>query len=324
MNLEEISLKKDNKNFFSRALKKIRSKIMPLALSSLIFFSCNTKFVDIPDPKGPYFSIVVLPDTQYYMESYPEIFNGQIEWINENKEKYNIGCVLHLGDIVQNADVIEEWDNAKNGVDLLDKDIPLLLSVGNHDSYPKNDPDRTENYNDYFGGYMRSDENKGFYSEEDVDNSYMLFDHDGEKFIAISIEYDPSIDSSVMDWADEVAQNYPDRKAIIVSHAVIEDVSRANFSKQGQAIYDKFKDNENVFLILTGNKDGETYRKDYYRGNIIYSMLSNYQCRKNGGNGWLRILKFFPESNKIKAETYSSYLKKFEKDFNSEFLIDWE
>jgi hypothetical protein len=48
------------------------------------------------------FTIIVLPDTQYYSENYPWIFDNQTRWIIENIEKLNIVFVSHEGDLVQN------------------------------------------------------------------------------------------------------------------------------------------------------------------------------------------------------------------------------
>ena len=43
------------------------------------------------------FSIVVLPDTQFYSESYPGIFTNQTQWIVDNKDRLNIKFVIHVG-----------------------------------------------------------------------------------------------------------------------------------------------------------------------------------------------------------------------------------
>jgi len=62
-----------------------------------------------------YFSIVVMPDTQYYTRPYLTVFNAQFgpaqrhykkqsKWIADHKYKYRIKSVLHLGDIVDSHD----------------------------------------------------------------------------------------------------------------------------------------------------------------------------------------------------------------------------
>ena len=73
--------------------------------------------------------------------------------------------------------------------------------------------------------------------------------------------------------------------------------------------------------MLCGHAEAENMRMDTYKGNIVYSLLANFQDRPNGGNGWLRILQFSPENNEIRVKTYSPVLDRWEKDSNSEFTL---
>jgi len=66
------------------------------------------------------FTIVVLPDTQIYAQSHPDIFTSQTQWIVDNKEALNIVFVTHEGDIVQNWNSITEWERANTSMSLLD------------------------------------------------------------------------------------------------------------------------------------------------------------------------------------------------------------
>lgn len=45
--------------------------------------------------------------------------------------------------------------------------------------------------------------------------------------------------------------------------------------------------------------------------------------QKNGGNGWLRIMKFLPAKNKIAVTTYSPVLKQYAKDAQNQFELEW-
>ena len=60
-----------------------------------------------------FFSIAVLPDTQYYTAlrngGTMEMFYNQIQWIRDNRKKENIEYVIHLGDITDH-DVPVEWE----------------------------------------------------------------------------------------------------------------------------------------------------------------------------------------------------------------------
>jgi hypothetical protein len=49
-------------------------------------------------------------------------------------------------------------------------------------------------------------------------------------------------------------------------------------------------------------------------------MLADIQKRPNGGDGWLRLIRFLPSSRQIQVRTYSPVLDKFETDQNSRSL----
>ncbi len=49
------------------------------------------------------FTIVALPDTQNYSQSYPQIFTSQTQWILSNQASQNIAFVAHEGDITNNG-----------------------------------------------------------------------------------------------------------------------------------------------------------------------------------------------------------------------------
>ena len=53
-------------------------------------------------------------------------------------------------------------------------------------------------------------------------------------------------------------------------------------------------------------------------------MLTDYQGLPNGGDGWLRSLKFVPGENKIHVRTYSPLLNKDKEDPKHTFSLDYE
>ena len=73
------------------------------------------------------FSIIVLPDTQFYSESYPETYMAQTRWIRQRAEPDNVKFVIHLGDIVQNPDEPQEWEVADRAHRLLDGVVPYSV-----------------------------------------------------------------------------------------------------------------------------------------------------------------------------------------------------
>jgi hypothetical protein len=285
------------------------------------------------------FSIIVLPDTQYYSESYPAIIDAQTQWIVNKKDELNIVHVAHVGDIVDdsepgNASHIAQWNNADTAMSLLEDPfttsladgIPYGISPGNHDQWPVGNPDGTELYNLYFGESRFI--GRGYYGGHygiDNDNHYSLFSASGMDFIVVYLEFDPIANPGVLAWADDLLKTYGNRRAIIVSHYLIEVGEGASFGSQGAAIYNALKDNPNLFLMLSGHKHGEGKRVDVEPHNhTIHTLLADYQERSNGGDGWLRILEFSPLDNLIRVETYSPTLNLYETDSDSRFELSYD
>ena len=110
----------------------------------------------------------------------------------------------------------------------------------------------------------------------------------------------------------------------MVSHYIVGTGNPAAFGTQGQAIYDNLKDNPNLFLLLCGHICGEGQRSDVFDGTTVRSILTDYQCRTNGGNGWLRIMTFSPANDTITFKTYSPTLNQFETDADSQFTLSYD
>ena len=64
----------------------------------------------------------------------------------------NVVYVAHEGDIVNTATTASQWVNANAAMSLLDaiSDLPVGLCVGNHDQNPKEDPNGTAEFNQWF------------------------------------------------------------------------------------------------------------------------------------------------------------------------------
>jgi len=77
-------------------------------------------------------TLIALPDTQYYAELDPEILESQVDWILRTADELDTRFVIHLGDIVDN-NVEVEWQRAASSLKKLSGRIPFSLAVGNHD-----------------------------------------------------------------------------------------------------------------------------------------------------------------------------------------------
>jgi hypothetical protein len=289
---------------------------------------------------GADFTIIALPDTQYYSSSLnggsPAIFNSQTQWITTNRSARNIVFVTQLGDCVQDGDQHEsEWINADTAIrkiedpvaTTLPNGIPYGVAVGNHDQSPTGSATGTTTFfNKYFGsGRFSGRPYYGGHYGSNNDNHYELLSASGLNFVIVHLEYDPSANAAVLAWANTILQTYSDRRAIVVSHYIINSGFNASFGTQGKAIYNALKGNPNLFLMLCGHiTPPEGQRTDTLNGHTVYTLLSDYQSRTNGGNGWLRILEFSPANNVIRVKTYSPWLNQFETDADSQFNLSYD
>ena len=283
---------------------------------------------------GPDFTIIGVPDTQYYTGELNggtnAIFQAQTNWIVANRASRNIAYVATLGDCVEHGDNggnSIEWQRADASYSLIENPgttgllhgIPYGVTVGNHDQSPIGNPDGTTTfYNQYFGsGRFTGRSYYGGHYGADNDNWYDLFSAGGMDFLVISLEYDPTPDPAVLSWADNLLTTYASRKAILLSHFLVNTGNPAGFGPQGQAVYDALKGHANLSLMLCGHVPGEGRRQDTFSGHTIHTLMSDYQGRANGGSGWLRILEFSPANNVVRVKTYSPWLDQYEADADS-------
>jgi hypothetical protein len=291
---------------------------------------------------GADFNLIVLPDTQYYSSTMngatPSMFYAQTQWIVNNKTTLNIPYVTSVGDIVQtgnNDGNNTEWIVADTAYKILENaGIPYGVVPGNHDEGDNlsnlGSASITGSYNNWFGvSRFTGRSYYGGHPGTGNDNHYDLFSVSGMDFIVLHFAYDESPSGTrfqnVLTWANGVLQQYPARRAILVSHYILNNGNPATFGPQGQTLFNALKNNPNVFLTLSGHIGfpGEGQRSDTVSGNVIQSVMSDFQDRANGGSGWLRIMTFSPASNQISVKTYSPVLNQNMTDAGSQFTLPY-
>jgi len=299
-----------------------------LILGMVILCGLEGNVINTVQAEQTNFTLIVLPDTQEYTyhSNHNSIFYSQTQWIWNNKDMLNIVVVSGEGDIVS-FPTDGEYSVANQAYSTLETSytghpdgIPYAIPPGNHDHGDETDPTLIK-YNQYFGisRFTGRDYYGGHYSTTN-NNSYILFDTSGMSFIAIALDYNSS--TVVLNWADDLLQMYSNRRAIVIEHCIL-DVD-ASWEENGQTIYDTLKDNPNLFLMLCGHMHGENRRIETYNGNTVNILLANYQAYSNGGNGYLRIMTFYPATNRIQVKTYSPYVNLYETDADSQFNLTYD
>ncbi|MFV0426430.1 MAG: fibronectin type III domain-containing protein [Beutenbergiaceae bacterium] len=297
------------------------------------------------------FTIVVIPDTQKYAENADLAANytAQTEWIVEQQDALGIKFVMHLGDIVNSHPVTSQWDRATAAQSVLDEAaIPNSVLPGNHDMSLSTG--EAPKYNTYFppsryadaswnsdtvsyGGYLGQNQ----FGPDPVDrqnmNNYSLLTVGGVDLLMLNIEYE--MPQYSIDWAQRVIDAYPDRTVIMATHGWITQTGDwMNWTLRTDTdtntavdVFNNFVYNNcSISMVVAGHMadktTGEANRTDLNAcGEPVQQILTDYQRRDNGGDGWLRYYTFNPAEATVDAYTYSPVLDQYENDENSQFSL---
>jgi hypothetical protein len=301
-------------------------------------------------PKKP-FTIILLPDTQKYKHedrgSRSHIFESQTKWIVDHVIDKNIVLALHLGDIVDYSNP-EQWHYASKSLNILNGIVPYVLAVGNHDVSGLDGTKNTRLFNEQF---KANDFNnftpkqsgltslQGVFEENHRENSYYRFNFEGDDYIVISLLYCPS--DQMLGWANNIVATHPESKVVVITHSYlgknnqhVKVGDKQNLSNcetfwpeekgnEGQQIWEKLiSKHSNMQFVFSGHLLPRRLVSKGLNGNMVFEITTNYQNMENGGNGFLRLLKFFPGGKRVLVKTYSPFLDEYLKDDQNFFEID--
>ena len=300
-----------------------------------------TLHVIIDQTQATSFALAVLPDTQFYSESFPSQFNAQTQWVADHITTDNLVFVTHVGDVVQNGGQgvdrnKSEWDRANIAMSILDGNllvnpdglIPYAVAPGNHDYDIVHNHGSATRFVEFFGASRYNDRSWYFGSSQDQLNHYQVFNGGGFQILHITLEWEPR--ASALSWAQGVIETHPDLPVVLSTHAYLQASGNrfatpsSSDGHSGEDIYQQLvRPNPQVFMVLNGHFAGEAHQiSTNHLGQDVIEILADYQNRPNGGDGWTRLLEFLPHENRIDVKTYSPTLDQFETDADSQFSID--
>lgn len=303
-----------------KKVKNVNHKVSPIVLfvivivlASVIIYANNLfnnseQNNTIQNDKD-FFTIIMLPDTQNYSQSYPDIFLAQTEWIVQNKENLNIVFVAHAGDIVNVPSDKNQWINAQNAMQVLTKNnISYGASLGNHDytSISK----RETLFKDYF---TQTDFGTPILRDTfESDTSIVNITASGKELTLIFFPFCP--DKNMLNWAKEKLVNN-DNEKFMFTHAYLgSDASRfTHVCNSTQYIWDDFiKTQKHLGLVGSGHVHTEAIRfsKNDFNEPVI-EFVSDYQTYSESQSGYLKILTFYPKENLLVMSTFSPNKNKF-------------
>lgn len=282
------------------------------------------------------FTIVALPDTQYYSQYDRTIFEAQTAWVVANVGTLNIKGVVHLGDIVNKGTDLTQWANADRAMDKLDNVVPYFVAIGNHD-YDSLTKRRPFKFNANFGPTRFSSYPwyLGSFPTGSNENSYGLIQYsDTNAFLVLVLEFLPKPES--LNWAAGIVAANPDKEVLLVTHSFLNnDSTRVDIcdsagvydvvGSRGEDLWNNFvAKHPNIFLVLNGHTKTTGRRADLNEsGKLVNQLLSDFQKSSLDLAGYLRILKFRPSLDVIEVTTFSPTRGTYLTDTANQFTIPW-
>ncbi len=264
-------------------------------------------------PKPEPFTIAWMSDTQYYSRSFPETFTVITQWLVDNREEENIVYMGFTGDIVHNG-TDREWRRAQDALGLLDGALPYGVLAGNHDVGTRK-KDYTA-YGELFGEARFEAQPHYGGSYENNRGHYDLIDAGGMELIFVYMGW--GVDDAGIDWINAILKQYPDRTAVLMLHEYLS--TDGSHSEAGRELFERIVvPNANVKFVLCGHNHGVARREDLIdddgdgrNDRLVYQLLADYQGEPDGGNGFLRLLRFDPANGRIDVTTYSPLLDEYD------------
>src|SRR5581483_6065527 len=235
-----------------------------------------------------FFTIVVLPDTQYYTEvqwKTDQYFRAQTQWIVDHQKEENIVFVSQVGDLQQDGtylrtdehqfdDTIKDriqaskenpnnppqndvqWQRASACMKILDDaDIPLCAVAGNHDYEHWDKIAWPIKYLAYFGPqrYWRKKWFGGYSPGGKVSppgmDMFQYFQDGGTKLLSIGLQFAPGEEDFT--WAQKIIEQNPGVPTIVSTHDYQNTHKR---DPNGEAIWNGLvKQNPQIFMVLSGH-----------------------------------------------------------------------
>lgn len=284
------------------------------------------------------FTIVVLPDTQIYADRHPHHLTNQVDFVLRHARDHEVVAVLHEGDVTNdNSDA--QWERAAHALRRLEGEVPLVMSLGNHDYGKKGSgADRTTQFHRWFP-FESFTSVKSTFEPGRADNAFHRVSTPEGPWNVLALEFGPR--DEVVAWAKTQLDAEPTTPTIVLTHAYLYSdhtrydrrrddqrwapqlygVARTQGVNEGEELFRKLVEPcSQVRFVLCGHVLNEgtglctDTRSD---GTRVHQILANYQTRSEGGESYLRLLTFTETS--VQVRTYSPALDRELDDARNRF-----
>ncbi len=187
--------------------------------------------------------------------------------------------------------------------------------------------------NSFYDSHFGSNRKMHFREEGKTENYFLYLNAAGMKFLILTLEFKPR--DETLDWANEIVTQHLDFRTIVITHAYLSGKGQRtgpdNYpvkGNSGKLIWDKFIQNhKNIFLVLSGHAREDKLTSKGKHGNTVHQVQADYwywdKPEIKAGSGFLRIMTFHPDRNRIDVQTYSPVTDQFLTRSSSEFSLEY-
>lgn len=256
------------------------------------------------------FTLLSMSDSQYYVESFPQIFNAQIAYAANPANNVNLLSIQ--GDMLRRGYSTAQCTTAQSALNSLNTKIPYTTVIGNHD-YDNQFDDldhnniSSANYTSYFGDAMyNANSVSGFIASSlDQRNHAQVVTLGDRDYMILGLEWGAS--ASSIAWAQTLINANPNLPVILTTHDYLGGAGR---TAAGNTLFSSLvSPNPQIFLVLSGHTGAVNHlTSTNSAGQSVFQIVSDFESETNGGNGFFQLLHFLPDQNQIAITTYSPYL----------------
>ncbi|MCQ2742317.1 MAG: metallophosphoesterase [Bacilli bacterium] len=295
------------------------------------------------------YTFAVIPDPQMvvtYHDHYGDMtgaLDTTRDFLNANVNRMKIDMTMCVGDLsnmqVSTSDKQKkaEWTYVSSIFNGLNSKVKQIVTPGNHDyDYTVCSKDHSLSYfNEYFpiSNYNTRSYWGGSLDPTQLQNSYYLSEVAGVKYLFITMDFGP--EDYVIDWANEVAESYPDRRIVLLTHNMVNPFGTITTKgdtacatsygwvntpgitiNDASDVYEKFvKKHKNMFMTFSGHltTDDIVYHESIGdNGNVIMDFLINGQgiILNDGLESLLGLFTFDEKEQVVYQDYYSTYSQK--------------
>jgi hypothetical protein len=285
-------------------------------------------------PNTDYFTIALLPKTSEYIPDAAEILSSQLEFLTSRREP--VTFVSHLGGIVSDPESEEEWELAADLLKPIMRRMPTGIVIGPGDIPEEEDPSvGSELYLDSFDIPTSLVSRQSGVSEDGF-SSYRVFDTPVGEILSLHLGVDAA--GETLKWAQTVIYTNRGLPTLVTTARYLNILGGTPRRHTDPALagdpetWDPRSPeeiwqtlvwrNQQIFLVASGEGSREAVTTSRNRGEKqVVEMLVSYENRPAGGEGFLRLLRFYPGRNELRTVTYSPFLDMYEQDPDSTFVL---